>query len=195
MLISDPEHTRTAVRVGEFADWLRQAISERGLSQNAVAERSGVGKGAISEMLGPTARLPGREVQERLATFLGSDPVDVRALVERDRLAKNADRLVADAEARQLPSLVDQIADRVTERVVERLETLFSPSGGEEVETMLQRAGITDPTTLDDRLPVLFHGVVWDELTDQEKAGVIALAKRLMGRPRGRMGRRVRADQ
>jgi hypothetical protein len=37
----------------------------------------------------------------------------------------------------------------------------------------------------------MFSGVIWEELTPEEKAGVVALAKRLMGRPQGKMGRRT----
>lgn len=80
--------------------------------------------------------------------------------------------------------------DAVTERVVERLHEVLGVDQPEEVATVLQRAGIGDPATLDDRIPVMFSGVIWEELTEEEKRGVISLVKRLMGRPHGRMGKR-----
>jgi len=74
---------------GEFAEWLRAAIAERGLSQNAVGERAKIGRGAISEYLSGK-RLPDVETIERLVPILAGEPGDVRAMVERDRAAQRA---------------------------------------------------------------------------------------------------------
>lgn len=85
-------------------------------------------------------------------------------------------------------------AEQAAERVLAQVRDLLGPAPEDEMATILQRAGIDDPDKVDDRLPVLFSGVIWEELTDSEKAGVIALAKRLMGRPSGKMGRRRTAE-
>jgi transcriptional regulator with XRE-family HTH domain len=170
-----------------FREWLAAQLAERDWGVAEAAAHIGVSHSMVSRYLSGKA-LPERRGLRAIAATFGVGREALEAMVDADRPPPKSPipPPFLDAFAEQL---ADRLADEVAERLLERLT-----AGSEEMETVLQRAGVEDSSTLDDRIPVLFSGVVWEELTDAEKAGVIALAKRLMGRPQGRMGRRRRQE-
>lgn len=116
MLLPVPERSGMDGHVGEFASWLRQGITARGLSQNAVSDRARIGRGAISEYLSGK-RLPDVESLERLADFLDGDVATLREMVDRDRASQRAERWVTEAVASS-PSLVRQIVSEVAAQLI-----------------------------------------------------------------------------
>lgn len=184
--MSIPQSTIASVdgtgALAEFGDWLRGQLGAR--TQGQMAEYVGVSSSTVSRWLqGKSAPEP-RNIR-KLAAYLKVDREEVERRLPDDEMAATA------IPPAFLSAFADQLAARISDEVADRvIERLTTGAGSEEMETVLQRAGVGDAGTLDDRIPVLFSGVIWEELTDAEKAGVIALAKRLMGRSQGKMGRR-----
>jgi len=178
---------------GSTAEWLADRYRRAGFkSDRQAGERVGVERTTLRAYV-DGLKVPPDDIVIRLAEYFGDDPDEMLALAARTRRRGRRTEVSLEAGAiAQIAELITgRIADEVAERVLERLA-----GGGvhQEMETVLQRAGVEDSSTLDERIPVLFSGVIWEELTEAEKAGVIALAKRLMGRPQGRMGRRRRQE-
>lgn len=192
-----------------FHEWFDHELTDRGWGDREAGRRIGINHVTVGGIRNGSTRQPSLEVVTKIAATLEHDvPTLRRWLAEQagaDQVTPEPataaastaapEMVIGDAAMHQVEMLIERAVERatetLTERVVERLHEVLTPINAEEMSTALQRAGITDAETLDDRIPVMFSGVIWEELTDAEKAGVIALAKRLMGRPAGRMGRRT----
>jgi DNA-binding XRE family transcriptional regulator len=69
---------------GHFADWLRDRMGERGMTQRMLAVRSGVSHSTISRLLDDDDRQPTLATALALLRVLGAEATPVESLI-RDR--------------------------------------------------------------------------------------------------------------
>ena len=163
-----------------LTDRIEAAMKAQGLGLREFAAAIDVDHSILSRFLNGKQKGVSRGTARKLAAALGLDAATMDELLAAPAPAPDS-----------AAAMADQIADAVTDRLVERFHDVLTRPNP---VTVLQPIEVEEDVTLDDRIPVMFSGVVWDELTDEEKRGVIALVKRLMGRPQGKMGRRVDAE-
>lgn len=136
-----------------LARWLWERMAGRTLRQ--VARDSGVGAPLLSTYLHNQA-VPSTRTIVRLARFFGVEPGEITRLIPDTR---------TDTDGAIPLAAVEQLIERAVDRALEaRLA----------IDTVPQPTGVTEA----DRL-VLFRGTVWEQLTAAERAGVLALVRRL----------------